>query len=158
MSFSYSVSKSTRSSQYPKLTARSETRVRLAVASRWHNLLTAHISLRTKLGWHWLSCFIAGANLLSLSLFRCTFCFCTSTHFWGGALFAGRDVTLAKPASPKKGLHCSLKLTPVLGMKVKHEMSVIWLFLKITLWIIISMESSRQDAFIDNLWLFIGLS
>ena len=38
---------------------------------------------------------------------------------------------------------------PVLGMKVKHGKDVIWLFLKIPLWITISMKSSRRDLSID---------
>ena len=37
------------------------------------------------------------------------------------------------------------KVSPVLGMKVKKVKSVIWLFVKIFMWIAISMESSRRD-------------
>jgi len=39
--------------------------------------------------------------------------------------------------------------THALGMRIKQK-SVIWLFLKVPLWITISMESSQRDLFIDK--------
>jgi len=53
------------------------------------------------------------------------------------------------PCSISLGVENYTVKTDVNGMKVNQGKSLIWFFLKIPLWTTISMESSRQDLYID---------